>query len=93
MLKEIEAYVLRKRQWFKATEVLIEMVTTANNEQLLTTKERNTFRHQFILNYLNKGSAIERMHFIARSFAPLSLRSNQEMYELCFVEALCKSSS
>lgn len=32
ILKDIEAYVYLKRQWFKAAEVLIEMVTTANDE-------------------------------------------------------------
>ena len=47
-------YLLKRRIWFKAVDVLIEIVTRANDESLQTTKERNTFRHQFILNYLNQ---------------------------------------
>ena len=53
IIPAMEDYVSRKRKWFKAAEVLIEMVTRAKDEHLMTTKERNTFRHQFILNYLN----------------------------------------
>jgi len=45
IIPEIQDYVYKKRQWFKAVEVLIEIVTRANEEDLQTTKERNTFRH------------------------------------------------
>ena len=46
-------YIDKKRKWFKAFEIIVEIVTRANDENLANTKERNIFRHQFILNYLN----------------------------------------
>ena len=50
-------YVHKRRKWYKAEQVIVELVAKVNDEQLTNTKERNTFRHQFILNYLNKPSA------------------------------------
>ena len=38
-------YCMMRRKWFKAAEVLIEIVTRANDEDLSSVKERNTFRH------------------------------------------------
>ena len=38
-------YCTKRRKWFKAAEVLIEIVTRANEEDLSSVKERNTFRH------------------------------------------------
>lgn len=58
-MKEIKPavieYIEKKRKWFKAFEIIVEIVTRANDEDLANTKERNIFRHQFILNYLNAG--------------------------------------
>ena len=38
-------YCMQRRKWFKAAEVLVEIVTRANEEDLSSFKERNTFRH------------------------------------------------
>ena len=40
----VKDYVFKRRQWLKADVVLCEIFTQANEEVLLTTNERNTFR-------------------------------------------------
>ena len=63
----IKDYVHKRRKWYKAEQVIVELVAKVNDEQLTNTKERNTFRHQFILNYLNKTGSRMKKQFIKDS--------------------------
>ncbi len=38
-------YINKRRKWFKAMEVLTEIVAAANSEDLVNKKEVNSFRH------------------------------------------------
>ena len=67
---------MMRRKWFKAAEVLIEIVTRANDEDLSSVKERNTFRHQFILNYLNRKTPTERRKFTLSQILDLKFIDN-----------------
>ena len=68
----IKDYVQKRRMWYKAEEVIIEIVAKVNDEQFNNTKERNTFRHQFILNYLNKTGSRMKKKFIRDSVFALN---------------------
>ena len=45
VVSEMMDYIEKKRKWYKALEILVEMVTRANDETLTSLKEKNTFRH------------------------------------------------
>lgn len=73
ILPSVQDYTEKKFKWFKAVEILIEIVTRAaeDKENPCSVKERNTFRHQFILNYLNKPSRSEKVKYITETIFSL----------------------
>ena len=66
---------------------MIEIVAKVNDEQLTNTKERNTFRHQFILNYLNKPGAQMKKKFVRESVFGLNQIGTVEIVK-CFQNVL-----
>jgi len=79
----ITDYVRKRRQRFKAVEILIEIVGRANDEFLPSKKEKRVFRNQFILNYLNQSKQT-RVSFVTHSICKLALEDNAQRVERCF---------
>jgi hypothetical protein len=69
-------------------EVLTEIVAAANSEDLVNKKEVNTFRHQFILNYLNQDTASKKINFTFRLINKLTQRNPDECIEQVFKNVL-----
>lgn len=68
--------------------VLTEIVVAANKEDLNNTKEENSFRHQFILNYLNQKTKSDKRSFTISKINKLSMIDPNEKVEQCFMQVL-----
>lgn len=66
-------------------EVLTEIVVAANKEDLNNTKEENSFRHQFILNYLNQKTKSDKRSFTIGKINKLSMMNPDEKVKQCFL--------